>query len=119
VARIYFARWKIEEYFRSKKQSFQFESFQVRELKTIDALNFHITLCLAFLAMISMKPETKALKAAIIESAAPIKEKVSSAITDWPTASEVYFRMQKKASGYSFGQNARHTVNFALGWSFR
>ncbi|MCJ7834133.1 transposase [Cuneatibacter sp. NSJ-177] len=76
MAKIYFDRWKIEEYFRSKKQSFQFESFQVRELKTIDALNFHITLCLAFLAMISMKPETKALKVAIIESAAPIKEKV-------------------------------------------
>lgn len=76
VARIYFSRWKIEEYFRSKKQLFRFESFRVRELKAINALNFHITLCMAFLAMISMKPETNALKVAIIESAAPIKEKV-------------------------------------------
>lgn len=76
VARTYFSRWKIEEYFRSKKQLFQFENFRVRKLKAINALNFYITLCMAFLAMISMEPETNALKAAMIESAAPIKEKV-------------------------------------------
>ena len=33
VARIYFSRWKIEEYFRCKKQIFQFENFRVRKLK--------------------------------------------------------------------------------------
>lgn len=76
VARTYFSRWKIEEYFRAKKQLFQFENFRVRKLKAINALNFYITLCMAFLAMISIEPETNALKAAIIESAAPIKEKV-------------------------------------------
>ena len=32
VARLYFSRWKIEEYFRCKKQMFQFENFRVREL---------------------------------------------------------------------------------------
>lgn len=76
VTRTYFSRWKIEEYFRAKKQLFQFENFRVRKLKAINALNFYITLCMAFLAMISIEPETNALKAAIIEPAAPIKEKV-------------------------------------------
>ncbi len=76
VARTYFSRWKIEEYFRCKKQMFQFENFRVRKLKAINALNFYITLCMAFLAMISMKSETNALKVQIIKTADPIKQKV-------------------------------------------
>ena len=62
VARTYFSRWKIEEYFRCKMQMFQFEKFRVRRLKAINALNFYITLCMAFLAMVSMESETNALK---------------------------------------------------------
>ncbi len=76
VARIYFSRWKIEEYFRCKKQMFKFENFRVRKLHAINALNFYITLCMAFLAHMSMKAETNALKVSIIKSADPIKEKV-------------------------------------------
>ena len=76
VAKHYFSRWKIEEYFRCKKQMFQFENFRVRKLSAINALNFYITLCMAFLAHISMKPETNALKVSIIQKADPIKEKI-------------------------------------------
>lgn len=63
------AHWCIEEYFR------------VRKLKAINTWNFYITLCMAFLAHISMKPETNALKAAIIMTANPIKKKYLSGIT--------------------------------------
>ncbi len=38
----YMPRWRIEEYFRFKKQSFAFENFRVRSLKVIN--NF-IDLC--------------------------------------------------------------------------
>jgi hypothetical protein len=76
IARLYFSRWRIEEYFRSKKQIFQFENFRVRKLAAINALNFYITLCMAFLAHISMKPETNALKASIIQKADPVKKTV-------------------------------------------
>ncbi len=76
AAKLYFSRWKIEEYFRCKKQMFQFENFRVRKLKAINALNFYLTLCMAFLAQISMKPETNALKVSIIQKADPIKGKV-------------------------------------------
>ena len=89
VARTYFSRWKIEEYFRCKKQMFQFENFRVRKLKAINALNFYITLCMAFLAHISMKSETNALKVAIIQTADPIKEKVHFC----------YYRLAKGISG--------------------
>lgn len=89
VARIYFSRWKIEEYFRCKKQVFQFENFRVRKLTSINALNFYITLCMAFLAMISVESETNALKVSIIKTANPIKQKVFFC----------YYRLAKGISG--------------------
>lgn len=89
VARTYFSRWKIEEYFRCKKQVFQFENFRVRKLHAINALNFYITLCMAFLAMISMESETSALKVAIIKTADPVKKKVFFC----------YYRLAKGISG--------------------
>ena len=89
VAKAYFSRWRIEEYFRSKKQLFQFENFRVRKLVAINALNFYITLCMAFLTHMSMKSETNALKATIIQKADPIKEKVHFC----------YYRLAKGISG--------------------
>ena len=89
VAKTYFSRWHIEEYFRCKKQMFQFENFRVRKLAAINALNFYITLCMAFLAHISMKSETNALKVSIIQKADPIKEKVHFC----------YYRLAKGISG--------------------
>ncbi len=89
VAKIYFSRWKIEEYFRCKKQKFQFKNFRVRKLAAINALNFYITVCMAFLAMISMDSESNALKAAIIKTANPVKEKVFFC----------YYRIAKGISG--------------------
>lgn len=89
VAKLYFSRWKIEEYFRCKKQMFQFENFRVRKLKAINALNFHLTMCMAFLNHISMKSETNALKVAIIQAANPIKEKIAFS----------YYRLAKGISG--------------------
>ena len=76
IAKLYFSRWRIEEYFRCKKQMFRFEDFRVRKLISINALNFYITLCMAFLAHMSRKPETNALKVSILQKANPIKEKV-------------------------------------------
>lgn len=89
IAKLYFSRWKIEEYFRCKKQMFQFENFRVRKLKAINALNFHITLCMAFLNQISLKSETNTLKVAIIQTADPVKEKIAFC----------YYRLAKGISG--------------------
>ena len=89
IAKLYFSRWRIEEYFRCKKQVFRFENFRVRKLKAINALNFYITVCMAFLAHISMKPETSALKVAILMTADPMKPKVSFH----------YYRFAKDISG--------------------
>lgn len=88
IAKLYFSRWRIEEYFRCKKQMFQLENFRVRKLMAINTLNFYITVCMAFLAKISMKLETNALKALIIRTANSIKEKVQF----------LYYRLSKGIS---------------------
>lgn len=68
---------------------FQFENFRVRKLCAINALNFYITLCMAFLTMISMESESNALKVAIIKTADSVKEKVFFC----------YYRLAKGISG--------------------
>ena len=73
IARLYFSRWRVEDYFRAKKQIFAFENFRVRKLKAINTLNFYIGVCMAFLAHMTRKKPTNGLLCAIIEAAAPIK----------------------------------------------
>ena len=90
VAKLYFSRWRIEEYFRSKKQLFNFEDFRVRRLKAINALNFYITTAMAYLARITLKRETNSIKFAVIRAADPIKEKVAFQ----------YYRISKGSLGY-------------------
>lgn len=76
IAKLYFSRWRIEEYFRCKKQMFDFENFRVRKLKAINALNFCHGICMAFLGTMEGKSLTNKLRNAIIEAADPIKKKV-------------------------------------------
>ena len=76
IAKCYFSRWRIEEYFRCKKTVFDFENFRVRRLSAINALNFYITVCMAYLAFVSMKPNNSQIYLNIREAANPIKKKV-------------------------------------------
>ena len=76
IARLYFSRWRIEEYFRAKKQIFDFENFRVRKLKAINALNFYIGIAMAFLAHMTRKNAANALLTAVLAAARPIKMKV-------------------------------------------
>lgn len=76
VAKLYFSRWRIEEYFRCKKTVFDFENFRVRSLKAINTLNFYMSVCMSYLTFLSMKPESSQLRADILEAANPIKEDV-------------------------------------------
>ena len=76
IVRLYFSRWRIEEYFRAKKQIFDFENFRVRKLKAINALNFYIGIAMAFLAHMTRKNAANALLAAVLAAARPIKKKV-------------------------------------------
>ena len=53
VNKVYIKRWKIEEYFRFKKQQFGFEKELVRTLNSIRTLNVLLTIVIGFIAMFS------------------------------------------------------------------
>ena len=76
IARLYFSRWRIEEYFRAKKQIFDFENFRVRKLRAINALNFYIGIAMSFLGHMTRKDAAHALLKSVLEAARPIKDKV-------------------------------------------
>lgn len=56
VVYTYMSRWRVEEYFRFKKQSFGFEGFRVRSLKAINNLNRLLTYAIG---LIGIMAETK------------------------------------------------------------
>lgn len=55
VARYYLSRWRIEEYFKFKKQEYNFENFRVRTLKSINNLNKMLTYTIGLIAILSEK----------------------------------------------------------------
>lgn len=70
----YYMRWRIEEYFKYKKQSFDFENFRVRTLAKINALNLMLTLAISCIFLLSHSFPT--LKVTLISIAKVIKKNV-------------------------------------------
>lgn len=69
IVRAYLKRWRIEEYFRFKKQHFGFENFRVRGLIAINTLNSYLTYAIGLIALLSMKSKYNQLKVNILAEA--------------------------------------------------
>lgn len=67
VCKVYMMRWRIEEYFKFKKQSFDFENLRVQSLKSIRNLDLLLTIAIGYVAELSGKSENIKLRAEIIE----------------------------------------------------
>lgn len=67
VCKVYLMRWRIEEYFKFKKQSFDFENLRVQSLKSIRNLDIMLTLAIGYVAEISGKSYDTKLRTEIIE----------------------------------------------------
>jgi hypothetical protein len=55
VTKVYLMRWRIEEYYRFKKQGFGFEKFLVRSLKSIRNLDLMLTVAIGYIGVLSEK----------------------------------------------------------------
>ena len=89
VVRDYLKRWRIEEYFRFKKQHFGFENFRVRSLKAINTLNSYLTYAIGFIAVLSMKSKYNQLKVYILTEANSLRLSVCF----------LYYRLAKGIAG--------------------
>ena len=76
VVRLYLSRWRIEEYFRGKKQEYDFENMRVRTLKAMNNLNMFLTMHLGYMAMLADKIDKKLLVIKIIEASKSLKYKI-------------------------------------------
>ena len=55
ITKVYLLRWRIEEYYRFKKQNYGFEKFLVRSLKSIRNLDLFLTVALGHMGALSEK----------------------------------------------------------------
>ena len=68
IVRTYMSRWRIEEYFRFKKQHFGFENFRVRSLIAINNLNSLLTYAIGLLGLLADKLQTSKLPHRLIHN---------------------------------------------------
>jgi len=66
----YLSRWKIEEYFKFKKQVFGFEKIRLSKLKALKNLNLFLTIVVGFIGKMSHQ----ILANLVMKIAQPIKE---------------------------------------------
>lgn len=69
ILKVYLKRWKIEEYFRFKKQQFDFENIRVRSLNGISTINLLLSITIGFIAMLSQKRKESILVMFILKIA--------------------------------------------------
>lgn len=75
VARLYLSRWRIEEYFRGKKQEYDLENMRVRTLESMNNLNMMLTIHLGHIAILSEKMDRNLLITKIIYASKSLKNK--------------------------------------------
>ena len=66
VAKVYLMRWRIEEYYRFKKQQFEFEDFRVRSLNAIRSLNLLVNALIGLIGTLSEKLDDSLFVAELI-----------------------------------------------------
>lgn len=73
VVRDYMSRWRVEEYFRFKKQHFEFEDFRVRSLVSINNLNQLLTYAIGLIGLLANKRKTSSLTHRLIRNAKALR----------------------------------------------
>ena len=76
VVRLYFYRWRIEEYFKAKKQEYDFENIRVRSLKGINNLNLLLTIHMGHMGILIEKMNKNLLTIKIILESKSLRDKV-------------------------------------------
>lgn len=66
VCKVYLMRWRIEEYFKFKKQCFDFENLRVQSLQSIRNLDLLLTIAIGYISELSNKPDTIRMRLEII-----------------------------------------------------
>lgn len=110
IARCYLDRWRIEEYFKFKKQEYNFENFRVRTLKSINNLNSLLTYAIGLIAMLSEKIGRRRFVNTIINESKSLKNKVY--LWFYQLARGIYNILTKTRCGIRDWQNIRKVKEY-------
>lgn len=72
----YMSRWRVEEYFRFKKQHFDFEDFRVRSLTSMNNLNQLLTYAIGMLGLVAEASETSHLFHRLIHNSRSLRQDI-------------------------------------------
>lgn len=75
IVRLYFLRWRIEEYFKAKK-TYKWENSLLRTLESMNNLNIFLTIAMFHLAILTEKLDTNFHSNVILERAQSLKGKI-------------------------------------------
>ena len=110
IARCYMNRWRIEEYFKFKKQEYNFENFRVRTLKSINNLNKMLTYAIGLIALLSEKIGKREFVNRIIKESKSLKQKIY--LWFYQLARGIYNILSRAKCGIRDWQNIRKTKQY-------
>ena len=110
IARCYLDRWRIEEYFKFKKQEYNFENFRVRTLKSINNLNKMLTYTIGLIALLSEKIGKRDFVNKIIKESKSLKTNVY--LWFYQLARGIYNILSKAKCGIRDWQNIRKAKQY-------
>lgn len=110
IARCYLDRWRIEEYFKFKKQEYNFENFRVRTLKSINNLNKMLTYAIGLIALLSEKIGKREFVNKIIKESKSLKDNVY--LWFYQLARGIYNILSKAKCGIRDWQSIRRTKQY-------
>jgi len=104
VLKVYLLRWRIEEYFKFKKQQFDFENIRVRKLKAIRNLNQILTLVIGFIGILSEEQDKSVFVLSVIKKANAIfdKNKIKITFTYYRIAQGIQNTLAKSTTGIRY-----------------
>ena len=110
IARCYLDRWRIEEYFKFKKQEYNFENFRVRTLKSINNLNKMLTYTIGLIALLSEKIGKREFVNKIIKESKSLKDNIY--LWFYQLARGIYNILSKAKCGIRDWQNIRKAKQY-------
>ena len=110
IARCYLDRWRIEEYFKFKKQEYNFENFRVRTLRSINNLNKMLTYAIGLIALLSEKIGKREFVNKIIKESKSLKDNVY--LWFYQLARGIYNILSKAKCGIRDWQSIRKTKQY-------
>ena len=110
ITRCYINRWRIEEYFKFKKQEYKFENFRVRTLKSINNLNMMLTYAIGLIGLLSEKINKREFVKKIIQESKSLKDNVC--LRFYQIARGIYNILKMAKTGIKEWQEIRKTKEY-------